>query len=129
MAYATDPDIRLLRGVADPSRLAILRRLQCGGSVAACDFDCCDVRQPTVSHHLRVLREAGWVRSERRGSGVYYSIEPEAAERFREIAGELAPARGAGQRRSGGADEEAAATDADGRARSWPSPQRRRPGQ
>lgn len=91
MARATDPDMRLLRGVADPSRLAILRRLQCDGSVAACDFDCCKVSQPTVSHHLRVLREAGWVLAERRGHGVYYSIEPGAAERFRAIAGGLMP--------------------------------------
>ena len=97
MARATDPDIRLLRGVADPSRLAILRRLQCGGSVAACDFDCCEVRQPTISHHLRVLREAGWVRAERRGTGVYYSIEPAATERFRVIAADLGPTP-AGQR-------------------------------
>ena len=91
-----DPDIRLLRGVADPSRLAILRRLQCRGSVAACDFDCCEVRQPTISHHLRVLREAGWVRAERRGTGVCYSIEPAAAERFRELAGELKPSPAVG---------------------------------
>lgn len=91
MRVDSDPDIRLLRGAADPSRLAILRRLQCDESVAACDFDCCDVRQPTVSHHLRVLREAGWVRAERRGQGVYYSIERGAAQRFREIAGELVP--------------------------------------
>jgi len=91
MRVDSDPDIRLLRAAADPSRLAILRRLQCDGSVAACDFDCCDVRQPTVSHHLRVLREAGWVRAERRGHGVYYSIQPGAAERFHEIAGELVP--------------------------------------
>lgn len=87
----SDPDIYLLRGAADPGRLAILRRLQCGGSVAACDFTCCDVRQPTVSHHLRVLREAGWVRTERRGSGVYYSLEPGAAERFHAIASALIP--------------------------------------
>jgi ArsR family transcriptional regulator, arsenate/arsenite/antimonite-responsive transcriptional repressor len=85
----TDPDVRLLRGAADPGRLAILRRLQCEGSVAACDFRCCNVGQPTVSHHLRVLREAGWVRTERRASRVYYSLEPGAAERFLAIAGEL----------------------------------------
>ena len=96
-----DPDMRLLRGVADPSRLAILRRLQCDGSVAACDFDCCDVRQPTVSHHLRVLREAGWVRTERRGQGVYYSIEPGAAERFGDIAGDLLPSPAVRRRRRG----------------------------
>jgi DNA-binding transcriptional ArsR family regulator len=116
MARATDPDIRLLRGAADPSRLAILRRLQCGGSVAACDFDCCDVRQPTVSHHLRVLREAGWVRTERRASRVYYSLETGAAERFRAIAGELLPSPAVRRRRRGEpvAEERAAGTSADG---------------
>ncbi len=84
-----DPDVRLLRGAADPNRLAILRRLRCEGSVAACDFRCCDVAQPTVSHHLKVLRDAGWVRTERRASRVYYSLEAGVVERFFAIAGEL----------------------------------------
>ena len=52
---------------------------------------CCDVAQPTVSHHLKVLREAGWVSSERRASFIYYQLRPEAVERFRAIAGEFAP--------------------------------------
>jgi ArsR family transcriptional regulator len=86
-----DLDVRLLKGAADPGRIAILRRLRGEGSVAACDFDCCDVRQPTVSHHLKVLREAGWVTTERRGSRVYYSLAPGASERFQAIAGELMP--------------------------------------
>ena len=91
MDRAADPDVRLLRGAADPSRLAILRRLRCEGSVAACDFRCCNVGQSTVSHHLKVLRDAGWVRTERRASRVYYSLEPGAAERFLAIVGELMP--------------------------------------
>ena len=95
----THPDVRLLRGVADPNRLAILRRLRGEGSVAACDFRCCNVGQPTVSHHLKVLREAGWVRTERRGSRVYYSLEPGIVERFLTIAGELLPPSGARRRR------------------------------
>jgi ArsR family transcriptional regulator len=45
--------------------------------------------QPTISHHLKVLREAGWVRAERRASRVYYSLEPGVVERFLAIAGEL----------------------------------------
>lgn len=101
MTRSADPDIRLLRGVADPSRLAILRRLQCGDSVAACDFDCYDVHQPTISHHLKVLREAGWVRADRRASRVYYSLEPEAARRLRAIAGELMPLPTVRRRRRG----------------------------
>jgi len=92
MKRLTDPDALLLQGAADPTRLSILRQLSGGAEVCACDFTaCCDVAQPTVSHHLKVLREAGWVRSDRRASWVFYRIVPEAAERFRAIAGELAP--------------------------------------
>lgn len=93
MKRLTDPDAMLLQGAADPTRLSILRELAQGNGVCACDFTaCCAVAQPTVSHHLKVLRESGWVRSERRASFVYYYLRPEAVERFRAIAGELAPA-------------------------------------
>ena len=92
MKKVTDPDALLLQGAADATRLAILRQLASGDEVCACDFTaCCDVAQPTVSHHLKVLREAGWVTSERRASWVYYRLRPEAIERLRAIAGELAP--------------------------------------
>lgn len=93
MKRSTDPDALLLQGAADPTRLAILRQLAAGDSVwGACDFTaCCEVAQPTISHHLKVLRETGWVRSERRGSFVYYFIRREAVERFNAIAGGLAP--------------------------------------
>jgi ArsR family transcriptional regulator len=95
MKRQTDPDVLLLRGAADPTRLAILHQLAAIDSVCACDFSaCCDVAQPTVSHHLKVLREAGWIRSERRATFIYYSLQPEALERFRALAGELTPALG-----------------------------------
>jgi ArsR family transcriptional regulator, arsenate/arsenite/antimonite-responsive transcriptional repressor len=88
----TDPDARLLHAAADPTRLAILRQLAAAEGVCACDFtDCCDVAQPTVSHHLKVLRDAGWVRTERRASFVYYFLRPEAVQRFQVIAGEVTP--------------------------------------
>ena len=90
MKRVTDPDALLLQGAADPTRLAILRQLAGGEAICACDFTaCCEVAQPTVSHHLKVLREAGWVRTERRGSFIYYALEPEAVGRFRRIAGEI----------------------------------------
>jgi ArsR family transcriptional regulator len=89
----TDPDHQLLHGAADPSRLAILRQLAAGGGVCACDLTaCCDVAQPTLSHHLKVLRESGWVTTERRGSFVWYSLRPEAVARFQALASEIAPA-------------------------------------
>jgi ArsR family transcriptional regulator len=101
MKRLVDPDALLLQGAADPTRLAILRQLAGGDGVCACDFTaCCEVAQPTVSHHLRVLRESGWVRSERRASYVVYWLRPEAVERFRAIAGELAPAIGPAPARS-----------------------------
>jgi ArsR family transcriptional regulator len=94
MKRATDPDILLLQATADPTRLSILRQLSADGAVCACDFsDCCDIGQPTVSHHLKVLREAGWVTKERRGTWIWYSIRPEAVARFRELAGQLTAGR------------------------------------
>ena len=96
MKRATDPDVKLLQATADPMRLSILRQLSAEGSVCACNFtDCCGLGQPTVSHHLRVLREAGWVTSERQGTWIWYAIRPEAVARFKELAGEftVGPAR------------------------------------
>lgn len=92
MKRTSDPTVLLLQGAADPTRLAILRQLAAADGVCACDFNaCCNVAQPTVSHHLKVLRETGWVRSERSGSFIYYYLLPEAVERFRAIAGDLVP--------------------------------------
>jgi DNA-binding transcriptional ArsR family regulator len=92
MKRATDPDVLLLQAAADPTRLSILRQLSAEGAVCACNFtDCCGIAQPTLSHHLRVLRTAGWVTTERQGTWIYYSLEPAAAARFLELAGELKP--------------------------------------
>jgi ArsR family transcriptional regulator, arsenate/arsenite/antimonite-responsive transcriptional repressor len=90
-----DPDVRLFQALADPTRLAIVRELAGAPEVCACDFtSCCDVRQPTVSHHLKVLREAGIVETERRGTWIYYRLAPSAAERLQSLALEF---RGAPQ--------------------------------
>jgi len=75
-------DVQILQAIAEPTRLEIVRQLASDGEVCACDFtDCCDVSQPTVSHHLKVLREAGVVGAERRGTWIYYRLEPKAASR------------------------------------------------
>jgi ArsR family transcriptional regulator len=93
MKRQTDPDVLLLQAAADPTRLAILRQLSATDEVCACDFSsCCDLSQPTVSHHLRILREAGWVAAERRGTWVWYSLRAEAVARFGELAGGFSPA-------------------------------------
>jgi len=87
MRRHTDPDVLLLQGAADPTRLAILRQLSDLGEVCACDLGQPGISQPTLSHHLRVLREAGWVSGERRGTWVWYSLRPDAAIRWRRLAG------------------------------------------
>lgn len=68
---------RLFKALGDETRLAILRQLQGQGEVCACSFlACCELAQPTVSHHLKVLREAGLVKTEKRGLWVYYTLNP-----------------------------------------------------
>lgn len=92
MKRQTDPDVRLLQAVADPTRLAILRLLSDCAEVCACDFTArCEVSQPTVSHHLKVLRDAGWIEAERRGTWIFYSLRPQAVQRFQELARGLGP--------------------------------------
>jgi ArsR family transcriptional regulator len=92
MVKSADPDIQLLAALADPTRMEILRELAGAPEVCACDFtDCCNVSQPTVSHHLKVLRDAGAVLSERRGNWVFYRIAPNLMERLGGIAQGFVP--------------------------------------
>jgi ArsR family transcriptional regulator len=92
MAKSLDPDIQLLAALADPTRMEIMRELAGQPEVCACDFtSCCTVSQPTISHHLKVLRDAGAVTSERRGNWVFYRIAPNLAERLGGIAQGLIP--------------------------------------
>ncbi len=88
---SNDPDVRLLQALADPARLEIVRQLGRSDIVCACDFtDCCGIAQPTVSHHLRVLREAGVLNSERRGTNIYYSLADDFPQRFAAIGASFA---------------------------------------
>src|SRR5437016_662293 len=88
-----DPDVQLLQAIGHPARLAIVRELVGSSEVCACDFTgCCDVSQPTVSHHLRILRDAGVIESERRGTSIFYRLVPAAADRLRAIAAEMSGA-------------------------------------
>ena len=102
MKRQTDPDVLLLQAAADPTRLAILRLLATEDSICACEFvSTGDLAQPTVSHHLRFLRETGWVTSERRGTWVWYALRPEASARLRRLAELLSPGPSATATRAG----------------------------
>ena len=72
------------KALADPARVAIVNRLAAAEEVCVCDLNAAlELSQPTVSHHLRVLREAGLVESSRRGTWAFYRLVPEAIEQLR----------------------------------------------
>jgi ArsR family transcriptional regulator len=90
MDSSIDADLELLEAAADPTRLAILRELASTGPTCACDVgDGRGISQSTVSHHLKVLRQSGWVMGERRGTWIWYSIRPEAVRQLEAIASDL----------------------------------------
>jgi len=76
---------RVLKALGDPVRLRLLSMIGAheGGETCVCELtDAFDVTAPTISHHLRVLREAGLIACERRGTWVYYWIVPETMTRL-----------------------------------------------
>jgi ArsR family transcriptional regulator len=72
----------LFKALGDPHRLTILAALdRAKYEVCVCDFtDALPLNQPAVSHHLRILREAGLITGERRGTWVYYRLAPDARD-------------------------------------------------
>ena len=72
----------IAKALGDPVRLQLVDVLRKhAGKVCVCELvPLFDLSQPTVSHHLKMLREAGLVGSERRGLWAYYYVEPEALE-------------------------------------------------
>ena len=76
---------QVFKALGDPVRLRLVSLIGAhqGGEVCVCDLTTAfDLTQPTISHHLKVLREAGIIDSERRGTWVYYWLVPAALERM-----------------------------------------------
>src|SRR5205085_10208561 len=72
------------KALADPTRVAIVNRLAAADEVCVCDLTAAfELSQPTISHHLRILREAGLVESSRPRPWAYYRLVPEAIESLR----------------------------------------------
>ena len=79
-----------LKTIADPARLRLLSLIQAQPNGEACVCHLTEplgLSQPTVSHHLKVLRQAGLVERERRGSWAYYRVIPEPLAALREQLG------------------------------------------
>ncbi len=76
---------RVFKALGDPIRLRLVSLIGAhqGGEACVCELTTAfDLTQPTISHHLKVLREAGIIDSERRGTWVYYWLVPAVLERM-----------------------------------------------
>ena len=85
----------LFKALGDPVRLRLLSLIAChdGNEACVCDLTgAFDLSAPTISHHLKVLRQAGLITSERRGTWIYYRISPEVIARVSAILGDQTPA-------------------------------------
>ena len=72
------------KALADPTRIAIVNQLSAADEACVCNLTAAfDLSQPTISHHLKILRDAGLVESTRRGTWGYYRLVPEAVEALR----------------------------------------------
>jgi ArsR family transcriptional regulator, arsenate/arsenite/antimonite-responsive transcriptional repressor len=74
---------KMFKALGDPVRLRLLSLIasHAGGEACVCDLtDAFDLTGPTISHHLKVLREAGVIEGERRGTWVYYRVLPTALQ-------------------------------------------------
>jgi len=72
---------RVFKALADPTRVRLLSMVAASAGREACVCDLTgslDLSQPTISHHLKVLKDAGLLERERRGSWAYYRLRPEA---------------------------------------------------
>jgi ArsR family transcriptional regulator len=76
------------KALADPTRVAIINSLSAADEVCVCNLtDVFELSQPTISHHLKILREAGLVESSRRGTWAYYRLVPESIDALRAALG------------------------------------------
>jgi len=89
--------IGAFKALADPSRFEIFRLIAAQTDpLCACDVvDRFDLTQPTISHHLKVLREAGLIDVSRRGVWAYYAANPDGLAALRSALGALMPVEAA----------------------------------
>ena len=82
-----DATVRIFKALGDPHRVRIVNQLvNAGEPVCVCDFTATlGISQPTVSFHLKKLLDSGLILREQRGTWAYYSIDPDAFARLREV--------------------------------------------
>lgn len=76
---------QVFKALADPVRLRVLSLIasHAGGEVCVCDVTAAfELTGPTISHHLKVLRESGLITGQRRGTWIYYRVHTEVLGRL-----------------------------------------------
>ena len=87
--------VSVFKALGDPTRLEIFRLIAAQDApICVCDVvDRFDLRQPTISHHLKVLRDAGLVTTSRQGIWAYYEADEDGLSFLRDSLERIAPAR------------------------------------
>jgi ArsR family transcriptional regulator len=78
----------VFKAVGDPVRLRLLSLIaaHAGGEACVCDLSgAFELTGPTISHHLKVLREAGLIEGERRGTWIYYRVRPQLLRQLSDV--------------------------------------------
>jgi ArsR family transcriptional regulator len=87
-ADEADELARVFKAVGDPVRLRLLSLIAAhsGGEACVCDLTgAFELTGPTISHHLKVLREAGLIEGERRATWIYYRVRPQLLRQLSDV--------------------------------------------
>ena len=84
-----ETSVRVFKGLGDPNRWMILELLQ-SGELCACEIlDVLKISQPTLSHHIKILCDSGFVSYRRQGKWVYYSLNKEGCDHAQNLLKEI----------------------------------------
>ena len=80
---------KMLKAISDPKRLRIVDMLSCGELCACVILESFNITQPTLSHDMKVLVEAGLVTDRREGKNIYYTLNKDALESMHDTLGRI----------------------------------------
>ncbi len=80
---------KMLKAISDPKRLRIVDMLSCGELCACVILEAFNITQPTLSHDMKVLVEAGLITDRREGKKIYYTLNKDALREMHEILGRI----------------------------------------
>lgn len=80
---------KMLKAISDPKRLRIVDMLSCGELCACVILEAFNITQPTLSHDMRVLLEAGLITDRREGKNIYYALNKDALRSLLDTLGRI----------------------------------------